>query len=311
MKIDCLGIGLITLDVFHIVERFPTQNTKTQIKALHTQSGGSIPLALRTMKVLGDQCRLIGKIGTDPAGDQIVDDLSGHLDLSGLVRDSRIVTPSATVIVEQQSGERTIFIYRPTTVSIEIDDIRPSDLHSARLVHLDGRDRDAQLQVARWAVEAGIPVSIDIGSDRPVDPALLKLVSVAIVSETWATRYLIPQDPASSSEKLLEYERMQIAAVTCGTSGSFWSSNIDQFFQPAYPVDVVDSTGAGDVFHGAFLHSWLKHVSVRDSARFASAAAALQCTRMGGKQGIPSRGDIETFIHNPQRKPLPVSCQSV
>ncbi len=311
MKIDCLGIGLITLDVFHLVERFPNQNTKTQIKALHTQSGGSIPLALRTMNVLGDQCRLIGKIGTDSASDQVVGDLSDDLDLSGLVRDPRIVTPSATVIVEQQSGERTIFIYRPTAVSIEVDEIRPSDIQSARLVHLDGRDREAQLQAARWAVEAGIPVSIDIGSDRPVDPALLNLVSIAIVSETWADHHLVPQDPISSSQKCLEYDRMQVAAVTSGTSGSFWSSNTDQFFQPAYPVGVIDSTGAGDVFHGAFLHAWLKQESIRDSAQFASAAAALQCTRVGGKQGIPSRDAIEKLIHNPHSEPQRVSCQSV
>jgi sulfofructose kinase len=143
--------------------------------------------------------------------------------------------------------------------------------------------------------KARTKVSIDVGSARRVPRDLWSWIDYAIVSEDYADAFLVPCDPQKSVQQLLDFG-VAMGAVTCGSSGSYFADSESSCFQPALPVDVRDTTGAGDVFHGAALYGILCGYKIQEIALFASAAAALSCTKVGGKEGIPALSEIKGYL---------------
>ncbi len=296
MNFDCIGIGIISLDHLCVVERYPESNTKNKVVAYDQQGGGPVPTALATLGRLRKRVALVAKTGIDAEAEFLKRELeSFNVSTAFLVQSSGNSTPKAFVIIDRRNGHRTVFLYREKSADLTVRDIDLSVIGHCKIIHLDGHEIDVALACAHYARKHRVKVSIDIGSARAVPAELLKLADYAIVSNSFANAFLVKDDPAGSAGKLLEYG-LRMAGVTCGRDGSYFAAGNKVFHQPAFNIRAVDTTGAGDVFHGAALYGLLQNFSPQQVAVFATAAAALKCTKVGGKAGIPDLEMITTFL---------------
>ena len=291
---DCVGLGIIAYDHLLTMPTFPQSNSKNKVRSYAQQGGGPVPTALSVLGAWGKQTALITKVGNDAAAQALEHELAQfHVDTSGWVRSDSISTPQSFVIIDARNGDRTVLLSRPPETDLTPDELPLELIKNCKILHLDAHEA-ASLEAAKVAKTQNVLVSVDIGSDRPLPHGLFEYVDIAIVSESFA-RAQLEKNPLKSCEKLLHFGA-KFAAVTCGHRGSYCANSWEQFYQPAFQVKVVDTTGAGDVFHGAALFAILGNYSLQQTAMFASAAAALACTKVGGKAGIPTLVDIQKLM---------------
>lgn len=284
---DAIGIGLAVRDISVLMERFPTPDEKIRATAIHESGGGPVPTALVTMARFGRRTALVAPVGNDAVGATIVRELASEkVDTSALVWRSDFESPTSVIIVDH--GRRTI-LEAPHEVDLPIgwDDIAlPLD---CRALLVDARAVGAQIRAAREVRRHGGLVMLDCGHPRDGVEELLGCTDIAILSHSYASS--ARDDP----EGFLDWVRGKqpgegriIAGVTLGEKGcAIWSREEGYVRLPGEPVTAVDSTGAGDVFHGAFLHAYLERGSAHEAARFANRAAAAKCTGMTGRAPLP------------------------
>ncbi|HYL82408.1 MAG TPA: PfkB family carbohydrate kinase, partial [Candidatus Acidoferrum sp.] len=151
------------------------------------------------------------------------------------------------------------------------------------------------LQAARWAREAGIPVSLDAEDSTELREELFRFTDILIVSHPFS-RELTGKTDLTDILRGLARLGPACVGVTLGDQGSALLHRQEIVEVPAFPVDVVDTTGAGDVFHGAFLYGLLQGWKAGDILLFANAVSALKCTRLGGRAGIPRPAEVRAFL---------------
>ena len=200
----------------------------------------------------------------------------------------------SVILVHEASGDRSIITRPPTGKPISPSEFTREDITAARLLFVDTLN-DATMQAARWAKDAGIKVLLDPALSYDEIKPLLNYVDVPIVPEYWARALNPDGNPAAVAERLRD-EGAEIAVVTLGEHGAVvaWDEGTQAF--PTFPVDVVDTTGAGDAYHGAFLYALLQDWDVPRMARFASAVGAMNCRALGGRSALPTRSEVEEFI---------------
>ncbi|MDZ7722044.1 MAG: PfkB family carbohydrate kinase [candidate division KSB1 bacterium] len=292
----CVGLGLIVVDHLLLTQHYPEPNTKNIVDHYVMQGGGPVPTALAVLGRLGIPGTFISTVGDDEMADFLQHELEQfHVDCSALERHPDRMTAESFVIIDQRNGDRTIFLNRNGSSISDLNEACINHIREAEILHIDGRDIDLCIETAQIARRHNTRVSIDIGSNRPIPEELLQWVDIAIVSETFS-EHQIEKSPLKSAKKLLDFG-ITTAAVTCGAQGSYWASREESFHQRAFPVPVVDTTGAGDVFHGASLYGIMNGYTLRKTAQFASAVSAIVCSHIGGKPGIPDLGQIEHFIN--------------
>ncbi len=292
---DVLGIGLCTVDMLFCVPRRPDFDDSMRASHYLRQGGGPAATAMVALARLGVNTAFIGKVGDDDDGDFI----RAGLEAEGVDTSHFIVAPNAQsrvalVLVEEQSGERG-FVTRPESCG----ELTPTDLQrdvvrAAQVVHLDDADATC-MQAARWAKEAGRTVVFD-GTWLHEDLGeFLPLVDVPIVSEPLVRRWLPDLSAEQVVEKLASYGAT-IAVYTLGERGCIarWQGQTQRF--PAFAVDVVDTTGAGDAFHGAFIYGLVQAWPPERIISFAAATAALNCRALGGRTALPSLAEVKTFL---------------
>ena len=295
MTIDVIGLGLCTVDMLFVVDRQPTFDTTMRASQYLRQGGGPVPTALVALARLGATTSYVGKIGDDPDGDFIRAELEKEgVDTAPCVVVPGALTRVALVLVEEATGERG-FTTRPETCP----DLGPTELNretitNARILHLDDAD-DACMQAARWAREAGNTVVYDGTWLHDDLDEFLPLVDIPIVSEPMVRRWMPGATPQEVVDHLASYND-GICVYTLGAQGAIARWRNGTFIYPAFAVEVVDTTGAGDAFHGAFIYGLLQHWSVDDILCFASAVAALNCRQLGGRSGLPDVSMVEEFI---------------
>lgn len=261
--------------------------------------GGPVPNALCTFSKLGGKAALISSFGDDLWGDFA----RRELDRFGVGHKHCIIrkncpTPQAFAWIEAGSGDRTIVLSRSEKLRLRSHDIKTSDLPKPKLIHLDGRDMEACLKLARWGKKNGARVMLDVGSVRNRVDELFACIDYLICADQFALNYF---GTRSISRAALGFKNLDISevVVTSGIKGSFGIDGVGNCVrQRAFKIEPVDSTGAGDVFHGSYLYGILRGWSLRKKMRFASAAAALKCRKRGARDGIPSRRQVLTFIKN-------------
>ena len=184
--------------------------------------------------------------------------------------------------------------------------IKPEELNrdyltAARYLHLDACHPEAALQAARWMHEAGKTVILDgSATDRPVPGrvrALVEETDVLICGSGFGAMLTGEKDLRRAGRAILELGP-RIVVQTEGLDGNYTASRDEEFHTPAFEVDVIDTTGAGDVFHGAYLVGLVKGWDLRRIAIFASAVSAIHCTVLGNRKGIPSMEDVEAFLRD-------------
>ena len=288
MAYDVVGLGCACLDFLGIVPRLPAGDEQIWMSDSTQQGGGMVSTALVTLSRLGASTAFVGKIGNDMAGRFVKEefDLYG-VDATHLGIAPGESTPISMILVDAPTGERTIMA-GGTTVALPAAEVPAELVSSAKYLHLDNTNRRAALTAARLARDSGVPVVLDADTVSPPEDLedLLHLTDYLIASRVFSKALTGQADPSEAAKALSSYGPA-VTVVTLGEEGSHTLAGGRSFHTPAFPVGVVDTTGAGDVYHGAFIFGLLQAWEVEKTAEFASAVAAMSCTRLGGRSGIP------------------------
>ncbi len=294
---DLIGLGYCGLDHLCLVPRIPVDD-KVEAPVSLTQGGGPAATATYAAAKLGAKTAFIGATGDDDRGLAIMDGLrNGGVDIAAMVTRSGVESPAAFCWTEEPTGHRSIVWTRGGVKPLLPEEINFEIIKSTRLLHLDGHQTAAAVCAAEIACANNITVAIDAGTVVPGIERLLALSGIIIASEKFAERFTGETNPETAVRKLF-HNNCLFTAVTLGSNGSIGFDGKMLYKQPSFPVKVVDTTGAGDVFHGAFAYRYLNGGDWTGCLRFAAAVAALKCTQLGGRTGIPSLSEAENFMKN-------------
>jgi sugar/nucleoside kinase (ribokinase family) len=286
------GIGVCCEDRLGIVKRWPDIDQGTHLKAFSRQCGGMVATALAAASRLGVQCAIISMAGRDEEGLWLREQLrSQHVDVSQFLLRDNFTTPSSMILIQEQDGHRRIFHYREKPFDLRVDEVDLSILSSARFLHLDGHMMDVALEAADLARQQGIKVCLDASNIYPGMESLLSKVDYLICNRGFP---LVLTGRSDLKEALTELSRYgcRLVAATLGESGVMWLENGSFSSLPAFDMDIVDTTGAGDVFHGAFLAALCRDFNTREAMKYASAAGALACRALGGQSALPDHTEV-------------------
>ncbi|MBN2088971.1 hypothetical protein JW964_05135 [candidate division KSB1 bacterium] len=295
-QFDCIGVGLCVLDYLCLLPYYPQSDEKITINRLVKQGGGPVATAMVTLARLGARTSLISKIGSDLEGRFLQEELEQEgVDTSNMIVSSRIQSPCSYIWVDQTTGKRTIAMNRAPENDLLPQELEPERLLNTKILHIDGWETDAALEIAREARKRNILVVADFGSVRFQMEKFLSLVDFPVVSERFVKQFFGDISLRIAVQKLLKWGA-KAAVATCGPGGAYAADVMQTYHQPAFKVAVVDTTGAGDVFHGAFIFGLLKRWKLPKIIKFASAVAALKCTELGGRTAIPTYEKTIKFI---------------
>ncbi|MFA5393735.1 MAG: carbohydrate kinase family protein [Candidatus Ratteibacteria bacterium] len=297
-RFDIICLGNAAADFLAVFSHYPKLDERIMAKSLTQQGGGEAATAAVTISRLGAKVSFVGKVGDDQIGLFIRDGLKKEgVDLSRLIVEKGKSSLFSFIAIDEKSGKRTIFWHRGTAL-IEAKEMDKSFITSCSLLHLDHRNVKAAAAAAGWAKKAGIPVTLDLDLLNPELETLVKKTSVVLGSETLSAH--LSSTPAKAAAEILKLGP-ETAVLTFGERGCLVKTREEEFFQPALQVKSVDTTGAGDVFRGAFAYGVFRKWPLKKTARIASIAAGLQCTKVGGRTGIPTLKEISDFVqqHHP------------
>ncbi len=288
---DVVGLGMNAVDHLCVVPSYPRFNTKTEVVQYDLQPGGPVASALVVVARMGLKAKYIGKVGADEPGMLQRRSLEAdNVDISSLVIEPGARSQYAFIIIDRRTGERTILWGRDRRLDFRPGELAREDVCAGRLLHLDGEDQEAGLVAAAWAREAGIPVVMDLDRVKERTRDLIRMADFLITSASFPEELTGVADPAGALRAMRDL-CPGFLAVTLGAGGAAALFGDECVHFPAFPVEAADTTGAGDVFHGAFLYGLLQNWPAGRIMKFANATAALGCTRIGVRAGIPALGD--------------------
>ncbi|HMN01975.1 MAG TPA: sugar kinase [Geobacter anodireducens] len=290
------GLGQCCWDTLTEVGEFPLPDSKTETLRWEEQGGGPAATALVALARLGLRCRFAGVVGDDAAGTLIRHGLSQEgIDVSGLLTRPGAASQRAFIMVERTGGRRTIVWQRPTGAPLAPAELEEQFWSGSAFLHLDGLMEEASLHGAREARRRGIPVMVDAGRMRPGMRELAGLCDYLVAAE----QFFFDLGWNGSEEhfaRLADGLGPPVVTVTRGDRGSLTRHGGTTCHVPAFPVAALDTTGAGDVFHGGYLFGLIKGWPLRETVVFASAAAALSCLHLGAQRGAPRLDEVSRFL---------------
>ncbi len=299
-RFDVVGLGVSTVDALYLVDHFPVDEENQQALAMTLQGGGPVATAIVTLARLGARAAMADTVGDDWRGQFVRQSFAEE----GVADEFLETRPGATstlscVLVRRLDGARTIIWYPGSAPLLAPSERLRQAVETASFTHLNGRHLDACLKACEWAHASGGRVSFDGGAHR-FRPELLQVVpltDICIVARQFAQAYTGEDDPEAAARRLLS-EGPSLVVITDGPRGCWVHAQKEPPFpQPAFHMPhVVDTTGCGDSFHGAFVFGVLQGMTLRETARFASAVAALNTQALGGRAGLPTRGQVEAFL---------------
>lgn len=299
-KVDVLGCGCVAVDDLLMVDAYPPVDARVPVRRWERHCGGLTATALVAAVRLGSRCRYVGVVGRDELSEFALAALRREgIDVTHVRRSARARPVHAVIVVSEKSGTRNIFFQRdPSPVDGTSRSLRRL-IQDTRVLFVDDVDVESSLAAARIARKAGIPVVADC--ENGVSPRcgeLLKEVGHLILSLDVARR-LVGAVPPSKLLGGLWSKNREVVVVTDGAKGCWYLEGAKKgriCHQRAFRVKAVDTTGCGDVFHGAYASALARGAGLVERLRFASAVAALKATRRGGQQGVPDRNAVERFL---------------
>ncbi len=292
---DVLCVGFATHDIVASVEGFPRLDTKSEVRGLLEQGGGPAATASVTVARLGGKVALLSAVGDDERGSRILRELEAEgVDVSACARHPGETSPLSLVIVDRLGGTRTIF-YSTGTMKLLRSDLNPEWIAGTKVVLADTDLPEATPDVCKIARAAGVPVVLDAGEPKSAVHELLPLADYVIPPLDTARWLTGVEDPEEAAGALLT-SHVRAVVVTMGADGYVVAMPEGVWREPAFEVQVADTTGAGDAYHGAFALALAWGQPAREAARFAAAVAALKCRAPGGRTGLPTLAEVESFL---------------
>ena len=329
--IDIVGIGASTLDRFIVVDHFPTGREVQQAITSTTDGGGPVATALATAGKYESSTFMIDRIGDDMVGRYILEDFHKYnVNTEGIQVDADAKSGTATILVKQKTGERAVFFERSTATEPEFLEAHKQLIESAYILHINGRHRKLMRSAMAVAKEVGTIISLDGGAQRydaDMKP-ITEASHIVIVARDYAEKYTGTTNLEEAC-RIIHERGACIAGVTDGANGSYfvWPDGTSYRCEPFTQATVVDTTGAGDSFHGAFLANLVHtinhmkgqdatsttkhdrasihavellkacaHSDLEKAAIFASAVASLNTQGIGGRSPLPTLKSVQELI---------------
>lgn len=290
--IDVLCVGATSVDVVFRAPRHPAPDEKLTASEMILCGGGPAANASVMVAKMGLKSAFAGYLGSDLFGQIHLEELSAAGVDTGLVVRGNHPTPLSAVIVKP-SGERSVVNYRAARAALDPDRVAITGLHP-RVILFDGHEPELSAALLDRARVLGITTVLDAGSLNKGTLELHGRVDHLVCSEKFAYEITGAPSPEAAMARLSAPTRSVV--ITLGSSGLLWRHAGGEGRHPAFSVDVKDSTGAGDVFHGAFAGSLAMGKPWAEILTYSSAAAALCCTRLGARAGIPEGAEVEAFL---------------
>ena len=307
---DLIGVGLNATDTLILVSHFPAYAGKVAIDREILSPGGQVASAMVAAARLGLKVKYIGTVGDDLRGRVQLQSLrETGIDLSGVEVRKNCANQAAYIVIDQSTGERTVFWSRPECLRLSEDSITPEKIAGARMLHTDGYDTGACTKAARIARELGIPVSLDVDTIYPGFERVLAHVDYMVASSEFPALWTSERDPFRALQRIQDEYGMKVAAMTLGAHGALARMGGKFLYSPAFVVNCADTTGAGDVFHGAFCYAVLQGMTMRETLEFSNAMAALNCTAIGARGGIATAAEARALMKRGERRSTPEFAQ--
>jgi sulfofructose kinase len=301
-KVDVVGVGLNATDTLIPVPHYPSAGTKVAFHFADVLPGGQVASAMVACQTWGLRTRYIGKVGDDPAGELHRSEFA-HLGVEAHVFTAPGCPSQQAFILVDDTGERTVLWKRDERLTLKPEELQRDWIINARALHLDGHDTSAAALAATWARDAKIPVVADLDELYPGVEALLKNLDFLLASRDIPGRLTGEPDLRKSLPALQRQYGWRLAGATLGHEGVLTWNGSRFYYSPAFHVEAVDTTGAGDIFHAGFIYGLLQGWPLQRQLDFACAAAALNCTGHGARGGIQPIENIERLISTGTRYP--------
>jgi sugar/nucleoside kinase (ribokinase family) len=254
---------------------------------------------MATCARLGWRARYVGRFGGDDLGVVSRDSLTADgVDISASQTIPGATSQFAIILVDGRTGERTVLWDRHPALNMEPADVPCDVVTSGRLLIVDCHQTAAAAQAARFARAAGIPTIIDVEKVRPGIGELLQNIDAIIAAEEFPGALTGHEDLGKSLRRMAREFGASLVCVTLGKQGSLAWCHGREIRTPGYPIDCVDSTGAGDCFRGAFAAACLNMPDgdVEDALMYANAVAALNCRALGSRGALPTADEVDRLM---------------
>jgi sulfofructose kinase len=301
-KVDVVGVGLNATDTLIPGPHFPERGSKVEIQSAEALLGGQVASAIAACQQWGLRTRYVGKLGEDHAAALHRAEFARLGVETHLFSAPGCHSQQAFILVDP-SGERTVLWKRDARLTLLPEELDREWILNARLLHLDGHDTSAAALAARWARAAGVPVVADLDDLYTGYEALLPNIDFLITSRDIPARLTGETNLLHSLPQVHRRYGCLLAAATLGQEGVLAWDGEKFHCAPAYRIEPVDTTGAGDIFHAGFIYAFLEGWPLQTQLEFACAAAALNCTAIGARGGIQSVEKIECLMTTAEKHP--------
>lgn len=300
---DVVGVGLNATDTLILLPRFPPYGGKAPFEREVLSPGGQVASAMVTCAKLGLRAKYIGSLGDDERGVIQLESLrASGVNLDDIEVRWNCPNQSAYILVDRTTGERTVLWRRDDCLRIDPAGITPEKIACARLLHIDGHDTPAVARAAEIARRHQIPVTVDVDTIYPGFERVLPNVDYLVAGSEFPSRWTREPDPFRALAMIQDEYGMRMAAMTLGADGSLARVDGQFIYSPGFVVDCIDTTGAGDVFHGAFCYSVIDCMPMHEALEFSNAMAALNCTALGARGHIASLAEARALMRGAHRR---------
>ena len=296
---DAVGFGLNAVDHLIVVPKYPSFDTKTRLLSHRLSAGGQTATAMVALQRLGFKTAYAGRFGSDPEGQfglKTLQDEGVNTDYAEVVEGS--ATQIAFITIEENTGERTIVWDRDDRLAYKPEEAPRNFGSQGRVLHLDAHDPPACVRVAQDAKQAGTLISADIDNVYDGLPGLLPYIDILLGSKEFPNRVTGIADPMEALVELQNRYGSGIVGMTLGDQGAVIYCEGQFLKSPAYtaPGGCKDTTGAGDAFRGGFLYGMLTGEDIETSMKLGNAVAAMKCSALGARPGLPTLQQLKTFL---------------
>lgn len=296
MKRIC-GIGACVMDTLYEIPSYPAEDTKMRASNSKPAGGGPVATGLVAAAKLGESASFIGNLSDDNGGVFLKKDFEKYgvsTEKTNIISGYRSF--SSVIWLSREGGTRTCVFDRGDLPALELSDSQLEELKDSELLMVDGNELEAAISAARFMKENGKAVLYDAGGMYAGVERLLPYADYLIPSKEFALGISGCDNPEDAAKKLFETYSPKVVVITCGKDGGVYYDGKELRTYPIYPAKVVDSNGAGDVFHGAFAAGLMKGFDPYKCCHFASAVSGLKCTGVGARESVPCFEQVKEYM---------------
>lgn len=305
-KPEILGLGAVCKDWVSVVSKFPQPDEKVDSELEEYFPGGVVANYITATQRLGVCSAFIGAVGDDNTADWLIQDMKKEGQFTEYcIKKKGMITATNFIIVEKNSGEKMI-ILSPyfTKTRLDLNDLKPEFFNGAKILHTDAVHEDLTNLAVQYAKNAGLTITFDLESQIAVRgwerlKPLLEKVDILMPNKL-GIRTLTKKDDLVEAARVMlnKFPQMKLVVITLGAEGSMAITKNEVIKANAFKIDkVVDATGAGDTFCGAFDVAYcIKKYNIEKSLRFANAAAGLKTMKLGARTGMRSFNEIVQYL---------------